>query len=865
MKIVSVEAQNSLAFVETAFALYEADEPFVISRPETRLEDYGQLEIIRNVATAGPKGWARLKHHPKTSDHPAQLTFTSGTEGRPKPIVLSHRNLADVVMRLNDVMQVTDEIREYIGVPVTYSFGLGRVRAVSAAGGAFYLPERFDPSEIRTMLEAGEINAISAVPSLWRIVLATPEVIGSAGEKVRWIEIGSQYMSGEEKADMKRLFPNARIVQHYGLTEASRSTFLVISEEEGEILESVGYPIGPVEVEVAPDEAIRIRGNHVALGILGSDGHIEPLIDQAGWLVTKDRGAISANGAVQYLGRLDDQINIAGIKLAAETLEQEINSLVSMPGMFAVASIPDPLRGDGILLALKDTAGDRTGLIETAAQIALRRNGMAQQGVVRTIQVGELPLTESGKVQRRKLRDIYLAGQPSTPEPDHPIVMTELTATEVRIAEVWQKTLGPVPLRPDQSFYDIGGDSLCAVQVGLGMEAQGFSRIAVRATLEGKELCEIAQLTDATDDAVSSPIPSGDLTKRTSEAWSINAVRGIMVLSVLISHWGPGVFARLGLEAEADAMISVIYRMGTPGFAVVFGLGLGYYFLPVFDEKRKFVTKRLASYLFLVAIGLILFAVVHFVKLYASGNTINGQSVAFAFYNILAYYALALATASLWLRILSISKRPFVAALVIAGLMWILWLISSSLVRGPNMDSLAEWLRLMFGAGNYTYFKVSASAFLGIALGLWFSRQEDLAETAGILVRTSSLCIAGIVIISLEIWGVQAFIGRGGAIFQSFLAPLFYASFAALLLGVFVFVMLRWRTLGQTARIPLQFLVVIGGLALPIFVFHGVVIPIKDILLLVGVPGPIALALPMSTFLLGLGLAFRKLYRMYFT
>lgn len=83
-------------------------------------------------------------------------------------------------------------LREYVGAPVTFSFGLGRVRAFSVVDGTG---------------RAGEIKAISTVPSLWRILLAPPGGIATAAAKVRWIEIGSPFRSGKEKAAMQVLYP----------------------------------------------------------------------------------------------------------------------------------------------------------------------------------------------------------------------------------------------------------------------------------------------------------------------------------------------------------------------------------------------------------------------------------------------------------------------------------------------------------------------------------------------------------------------------------------------------------------------------------------------------------------------------------
>src|SRR6185503_10212654 len=161
-------------------------------------------------------------------------------------------------------MGVDDAIREYVGIPVYHSFGFGRCRAVAAAGGRAFIPDKgFNPTEIAAMLERGEINALSAVPSLLRLLLASRAIFGDFRARLRWVEIGSQAITRGELEGLRALFPQAKIVEHYGLTEASRSTFLEVDAAEPERLASVGRPVGRVEVRIAGDGRILVRGPHV--------------------------------------------------------------------------------------------------------------------------------------------------------------------------------------------------------------------------------------------------------------------------------------------------------------------------------------------------------------------------------------------------------------------------------------------------------------------------------------------------------------------------------------------------------------------------------------------------------------------------
>lgn len=867
-RVASLHAANSRGFLRSAFRFWQEGRLFAITRTPGALEGLGLR--VESVTADGPPdgGWETLEHQPRRDDTPAQITFSSGTEGRPKAILLSHRNLADVVERLNAAMQVTDEIREYIGVPVTYSFGLGRARAVSAAGGSFFLPEQFDPVQIRDMLQRGEINAISAVPSLWRVVLGAPELIGAAGRGVRWIEIGSQAMAAADKAAMRDLFPNARIIQHYGLTEASRSTFLDISRADDAALESVGSPVGSTEIRITPEGAIAIRGDHVALGRITEGGAVQPLTDDEGWLVTRDEGEWR-DGRLYYLGRLDDQMNLAGIKIGAEGLEADIRRLVPAAGEhFAVAPVADADRGEAALLAIEADAADTAPLIEAAARLALSRRGVAagaqgSAGALKVVQLDRLPRTGTNKVQRRQLARDWSDSAQAVPAA--PLSSPDLSEDEARLAAVWARVIGTMPPSAERSFYDAGGDSLSSVRIGLVMESEGLPRPVIRATMEGRSLREAAALMAETGvgGTKRASAQANTLSDAARRSWAITMTRALMALSVLVSHWGPGLFARLGMDRAAETVLALIYRMGTPGFAAVFGFGIGFFMLPGFADKRGSVLPRLAYSFRLVLLGMVMLAAIKLANVVAEGRPVNGLAIAHGFYSVLGYYALMLGTARWWLPAVARLNRPIPWLLAGLPALWLAWQVVPAFLPSDQLESVLEWPRLMLLAG-YNVFKMTAVAAAGMAAGLWLANERDTDTAGRVLAVGGALGIVLTVASLLEAHGGDAFIRRDSPVFTSLPGLILYLSTAVFGVGVFLAVLGRWTRLSAPIRWPLQLLVVIGGMALPIYVFHGLVLPTRSLLETLGLHGAISLALPMAAFLAVMGYLGRRLWRMYF-
>jgi len=459
--------------------------PLGAAADRARLEATSTREVI--VPEEG-SGWLGIAFASAGGDAPAQISFTSGTEGAPKAVLLSRTNLHDVVTRLIAVMEIGPEIREYIGVPVHHSFGYARARTVLHAGGDGFVPAAgFDLAEIRRMLRAGEINAVSAVPSLWRVFLDNLDMFADELESVRWVEIGSQYMSGAEKAALRAALPNARIVQHYGLTEASRTSLLRIHAEPEAALDSVGRAEGAVDIRISAAGRIETRGPHVALGIL--EGGVLRRLGPGAWLETGDLGRIE-DGLLHYEGRADDMINCAGIKLSPDLIEAELRRAVPDAGDFGLLGTRDALRGEGLLLAVTPGAAGRTDALVDALCEHAAGLGLAARDAVRVRRVAELPRTATGKLRRGELAQALARTSRETPE-------TPAPAQAQGVAALLRRIFG-ARLTPQASFNDLGGDSLSHMQLCLALE-RAFGTLPEQ--WEAMALGPLAERADAAGEA----------------------------------------------------------------------------------------------------------------------------------------------------------------------------------------------------------------------------------------------------------------------------------------------------------------------------------------------------------------------------
>lgn len=575
---LGVVAVNSVSY---ARQLLENLESGLASVPLRGVDDHERISRtgVEDVVSP-PKdfGWCDWQFCSQAGDEVAHVAFTSGTEGPAKAVYLSRSNLHDVVVRLSKVMEISSDIREYIGVPIYHSFGYGRVRVILNAGGRCYIPENgFNLLELRQMLKAGSVNAVSAVPSLWRTLIQSSDLFGPELEQVRWIEIGSQHMPSEEKVKLKRLFPNAIIAQHYGLTEASRSTFLRIDRCPKNQLESVGKPVGATEVRIASDGRIEVKGPHVALGIDDGDRYCALSKDQ--WFQTSDLGKLESD-ALLYEGRADDVINISGLKVSPDSIEDYVRQNQSIKGDFGIGKIADATRGEIVLIALTEESAEAEPELRARVADFLNRHNISGGGAITARIYKSLPRTSTGKLQRKLL---VITGNelPSA----HP-AESEDTATTGLERDICQALDIESVTSTELTFSTSGGDSLAHIQLSMALErALGYQP----ENWEHKpllDLINLAKTTSGTTEPIQTPdLPAGDRNMNPADISFWDLIREdyltndaslthqgfLMLLIHRFGNWRMSVRWRL-----ARIPLSLLYRILNKLTQLFFGMKLDY-------------------------------------------------------------------------------------------------------------------------------------------------------------------------------------------------------------------------------------------------------------------------------------------------
>jgi amino acid adenylation domain-containing protein len=415
---------------------------------------------------------------PDVSVGPAALAYviyTSGSTGTPKGVLIEHSGVvnhlrwmaeeyglgaADVVLQLPS-MSFHPSVRDVFGT--------------LTAGGKLVLldeAEAKDPAEIASRIDRENVTCLlSLVPSLLRELLADQRLQNLSGESLRLVVTCGEALSTSDAMALRTRF-SCRVDNHFGPTEClmACTVHTLVDGDIGRAMVPSGQPIAGATLMIVDAAAnpvppgvpgeLWVGGPSLARGYLNHPGltaeRFATLASGARVYRTGDQVRRRADGTLDFIGRVDDQVKLRGFRIELGEIESALNR---QPGVReSAAAIVDGGDAGRRLVAYVVRAGgvqaDRGDL-----QGALRSSLPDYMVPAMIMNVDSLPRTPSGKIDRRSLpvpSGFYEARED--------VSIAPRTKLETALAEVWSRALGrPIGVRDE--FFASGGHSLLAVRV----------------------------------------------------------------------------------------------------------------------------------------------------------------------------------------------------------------------------------------------------------------------------------------------------------------------------------------------------------------------------------------------------------------
>ena len=342
----------------------------------------------------------------------ADILFTTGTLGIPKGVTLSYSNLSAAARNINTFIGNTNDDIELIALPMSHSFGLGRLRCALSIGATIVLLGTFaNVKRFFSEIKRNHVTMFAMVPASWNFIKRmSGEYIKSFSDQLKFIEIGSSFMPIEDKKLLMKLLPHTRICMHYGSTEASRSAFMEFHSFKDN-LDSIGLASPNCQIDIfLPDGKIApcgcegeicVKGAHVTSAYWNASIECFASDFYGDFFRTGDCGFKDEKGNIYLKSRIKEMINVGGKKVAPMEIEDILNTIDGIKDS-ACVGIPDPENMLGEVV--KAYIVTDTLITDDEIMSYIRSRLEVYKWPVAIERISAIPKTASGKIQRLLLK-----------------------------------------------------------------------------------------------------------------------------------------------------------------------------------------------------------------------------------------------------------------------------------------------------------------------------------------------------------------------------------------------------------------------------------------------------------------------------
>ena len=524
---VALAVERSLEMVVALLGVLKAGGCYVPVDPEypaervaLMLEDARPAVVLTQTAVAGrlPRGrartlrldadWplvaresgARLERAAWPEDL-AYVLFTSGSTGRPKGVMIPHRAIVSHMLWMGDRVALSPGDRVVQKTPFSFDPSVWELYAPLQAGACLVMARpggHRDSAYLAGLMADEGVAVLRVVPTLLRLLLAEPGL-------ARCTALREVYCGGEPLApELRDLFFSrlaAGLHNVYGPTEATivSTAWACAPGERGAV--PIGLPIANAEVYVLDGGArpapigvageLYLGGVNVGRGYLGrpdltAERYLpDPFSGRSGDRLYRsgDLARFRADGAVEFLGRVDHQVKLHGQRIELGEIEAALARHPSVQAAVALAREDEP--GDRRLVAYWVPApGGQATVVELRSHLQERLPDFMVPAVF--VGIPELPLAPNGKIDRRVLPAPPAAGAgaaqyalPATPE------------QEV-LAAIWGEVLGVERVGLNDNFFALGADSIRALRVVALAKEKGYD-LTLAALFQHQTLGELGR------------------------------------------------------------------------------------------------------------------------------------------------------------------------------------------------------------------------------------------------------------------------------------------------------------------------------------------------------------------------------------
>jgi acyl-CoA synthetase (AMP-forming)/AMP-acid ligase II len=355
----------------------------------------------------------------------AQIYYTSGTTGRPKGVILTHKNVSTHALGTIGELQLTDRDVWLHAAPLFHLADAWATWAITWVGGTHVLVSEFDPPAVLSAIEREKITLTNLIPTMLNMLINYPEVRKYDFSSLRVLLSGGAPIAPEVVRRIVETF-GCDYIQTYGMTETCPYlTFSILKdhlrrlppEEQLRFKAKTGREFIAVELKVVTDEGPEIKkdekevGEIIVRGDIVTSGYWKLPDETAkalknGWLYTGDMAVMDEEGYVTIVDRKKDMIVTGGENVYSTEVE---NTLYMHPAVLecAVVGIPDEKWGEAVhaIVILKpDQKATEQDLIHFCKERIARYKAPKSVEFMR-----ELPKTGSGKIEKKTLRAKYWA------------------------------------------------------------------------------------------------------------------------------------------------------------------------------------------------------------------------------------------------------------------------------------------------------------------------------------------------------------------------------------------------------------------------------------------------------------------------